>query len=1019
MFDITATNDIQIASFDGHISNTQTTYQIYYKVGTWVGFENNPGAWTELGTATFTPNGLGQYSAIPIPVNLTIHAGQTYAFYLMNNGAVNYYHNGSSVGAVSTTDANLTVFQGAGLNSLFGLGGNVFTTRVWEGRVNYLASPLPSYSIPPGATFSVGTTTVNSTVSDGSGNSASCSFTVTVNDNEAPVITCPANIVANMDPGQCGAVVTFAGAKAATATDNCGATITYSPASGTFFNLGTTTVTATADDGHGNTDTCTFTVTVNLLNLVNLQWPPSLTICQGSSFTAYGQVYEPNVTNLGNNIAGDIQGANIEAQFGYNTSNTDPSTWSSWSSATFNAQADWNNNNEYFFDFTPPTNGTFYYTFRFRQNGCGDWQYGGYSVSGGGFWDGTNNVSGTVTVDPTTVGGAVSGGTSPICTGFAPGNLTLSGNIGAVLQWESYTTGPNWTPISNITNTYTPGNLTQTTTFRAVVQSGTCLVAYSTPRTITVYQQYPFYADTDNDGYGAGPVVSLCSINGATAPAGYRVNNTDCDDTKADRNQTYPFYVDADNDTFGKRGSTPVQLCAINAVTPPLPNYSVNSLDCNDLNASIRPNAVEIPYDNIDQNCDGSLIDGRPLVVLNITSHYCGSTNFDIDKELKCTKIDLNGRTHGNGLPHGLVVGYRFEITNMATGQVFYVDTNKEKVRLTDTDIYTFGTWFTIRAGAIIAGEFQGFNGTTCTVKTEEVETSKVKNSQCGSTLSMMNSKINAEKAKDAKIYRFRIALASAPGVYYYYENDKYDFKLTDVPGLPLTYETEYLVDIQVFVRQRQDVEGWSLYGPVCSIFTPPFPETAIKERECDYYENRSISSTTTVNADSFPGATMYRFNLIAYDDPDTPLVNEDYNQVLDRTVPNFKLNMFTGLTPNTTYTISVSMLLYGNWVPPGKDCSLTTTANPREGAIKADTTFKAAAYPNPFANNFMIDVKSTSTSVVNLKVYDMVGRLVEQRSVNVTELENSTIGERYPSGVYNVVVTQDNEIKTVRVVKR
>jgi hypothetical protein len=48
-----------------------------------------------------------------------------------------------------------------------------------------------------------------------------------------------------------------------------------------------------------------------------------------------------------------------------------------------------------------------------------------------------------------------------------------------------------------------------------------------------------------------------------------------------------------------------------------------------------------------------------------------------------------------------------------------------------------------------------------------------------------------------------------------------------------------------------------------------------------------------------------------------------------------------------------------------------------------------------------------------------MVGRLVEQRSVSVNEIETVAIGERYPSGVYNVIVTQGEQTKALRVVKR
>ena len=53
------------------------------------------------------------------------------------------------------------------------------------------------------------------------------------------------------------------------------------------------------------------------------------------------------------------------------------------------------------------------------------------------------------------------------------------------------------------------------------------------------------------------------------------------------------------------------------------------------------------------------------------------------------------------------------------------------------------------------------------------------------------------------------------------------------------------------------------------------------------------------------------------------------------------------------------------------------------------------------------------------ITVYDMLGRLVEQQQANVTELETTTIGSNYPSGVYNVIITQADETRAVRVVKR
>ena len=117
-----------------------------------------------------------------------------------------------------------------------------------------------TFSPASGSTFAVGTTTVSYTVTDSSGNSDSCSFTVTVNDTEAPMVMCPANITVSNDSGMCSAVVTYMG----TASDNCGiASETYSPASGSTFAVGTSTVTYTVVDSAGNSDSCSFTVTVN------------------------------------------------------------------------------------------------------------------------------------------------------------------------------------------------------------------------------------------------------------------------------------------------------------------------------------------------------------------------------------------------------------------------------------------------------------------------------------------------------------------------------------------------------------------------------------------------------------------------------------------------------------------------------------------------------------------------------------------------------------------------------------
>ncbi len=111
---------------------------------------------------------------------------------------------------------------------------------------------------PPGP-YGIGTTPVTLTVTDDKGAASQCSATVTVLDDVAPVIACPADIVVAAAPGACDGVVNFD----VTAADcDPNVTIVSTPPSGSAFPVGATVVTSIATDGAGNADTCTFAITV-------------------------------------------------------------------------------------------------------------------------------------------------------------------------------------------------------------------------------------------------------------------------------------------------------------------------------------------------------------------------------------------------------------------------------------------------------------------------------------------------------------------------------------------------------------------------------------------------------------------------------------------------------------------------------------------------------------------------------------------------------------------------------------
>ncbi len=114
---------------------------------------------------------------------------------------------------------------------------------------------------PSGSVFPVGDTTVTLSVTDSDGNTSTCEFTVTVNDNEPPVAVCQ-DLTLDLDPVTGTVSITAADVDNGS-TDNCGiASMTLDISSFDCSNTGANTVTMTVTDNSGNSSTCTSTVTV-------------------------------------------------------------------------------------------------------------------------------------------------------------------------------------------------------------------------------------------------------------------------------------------------------------------------------------------------------------------------------------------------------------------------------------------------------------------------------------------------------------------------------------------------------------------------------------------------------------------------------------------------------------------------------------------------------------------------------------------------------------------------------------
>ena len=69
--------------------------------------------------------------------------------------------------------------------------------------------------------------------------------------------------------------------------------------------------------------------------------------------------------------------------------------------------------------------------------------------------------------------------------------------------------------------------------------------------------------------------------------------------------------------------------------------------------------------------------------------------------------------------------------------------------------------------------------------------------------------------------------------------------------------------------------------------------------------------------------------------------------------------------------------------------------------------------------DNFKLNVTTSLDTSIQVRVYDMLGKQVENRTVDTAVINEVEIGENYPAGVYNVIVTQGSDVKTLRVIKR
>ena len=401
-------------------------------------------------------------------------------------------------------------------------------------------------------------------------------------------------------------------------------------------------------------------------------------------------------------------------------------------------------------------------------------------------------------------------------------------------------------------------------------------------------------------------------------------------------------------------------------------------------------------------------ITGSPKT--SLAPAFCNATLPSINTNMSLRAVDL-------------AMGYRIYVKNMTSGNTQSIvkmgnTSESRRVRISDFSNSALGTTFKVWAEVTLDGTnfitVLETDPEVCEVTTPTPPIPTTQMVRCGTTLPGMNVNLTAAWVSDLVQEWNYVVVDANDNTLSQVTKSTNGVQLSEFSGLPITGGTGYRIKVRVRMYNT-----WGNFGTTCIITTPGFapgatlPTTQLQASRC----NTVIPGMNVILRAAWVSdqVTSHTFALV---DANNNILSE-----VERPNNDLILSQFPGVTivTGTVYRIRVKVRINNEWSAYGGVCTITTPGGQSpitKLAIAADMPlFKVEAYPNPFSEHIQLNITTSSTSAVEVRIFDMTGKCIS--NTKLSDVHQIQIGNALAPGIYHLQVIQDDKLQLLKIVKK